>query len=49
MGWIFNFPKIQRNITWYNQKMQKFRVLYEDKTDDYMLMDEINGVDNQLI
>ena len=37
------------NITWYNKKMQKLRVLYEDETDDYLSLDEIDGVEIYLL
>ena len=37
-------------INWYNAKMGKLRVYYEeDNSDDYITADDINGVDMVLV
>ena len=33
-------------VTWYNTNLEKVRVLYEeDGSDDYIMPEEINGID----
>ncbi len=32
-------------VAWFNTKMNKFRVLYSDETDDYIEMEAIDGVE----
>ena len=32
-------------ITWYNVKLDECRVLYVDKSEDYLKLDDFNGVD----
>ena len=35
-----------QNITWFNSKMDKLRIYFEeDESDDYMNETEINGMD----
>ena len=36
-------------ITWYNTKLDECRVLYADKSEDYLKLDDFNGVDVILI
>ena len=38
-GWF------DRTITWYNTQLGKLRVVFEDDSDDYILPEDINGVD----
>ena len=35
--------------TWYNTKLDECRVLYADKSEDYLKLDDFNGVDVILI
>ena len=30
---------------WYNTKLAEHRVLYEDSSEDYITLDDINGID----
>ena len=30
---------------WYNTKLTEYRVLYEDSSEDYITLDDINGID----
>ena len=32
-------------ITWYNKKFNEYRVKFEDGTDDYINLDDVNGVE----
>ena len=32
-------------IMWYNTKLAEYRVLYEDSSEDYITLDDINGID----
>ena len=32
-------------ITWYNKKFNEYRVEFEDGTDDYINLDDVNGVE----
>lgn len=32
-------------ICWYNTKMNKLRILFEDDTDDYIIPDDIDGIE----
>ena len=34
---------------WYNPKLDEYRVLYEDSSEDYITLDDINGIDMILI
>ena len=36
-------------IAWYNTKLDECRVLYADKSEDYLKLDDFNGVDVILI
>ena len=36
-------------ITWFNSKMRKVCVVFEDNTDDYVSKDDIDGVEIDLI
>ena len=36
-------------ITWYNTKLDECRVLYADKSEDYLKLGDFNGVDVILI
>ena len=36
-------------VTWFNQKMNRLRVEYSDDTDDYISIDEIDGVEIALM
>ena len=38
-GWF------DRTITWYSTQLGKLRVVFEDDSDDYILPDDISGVD----
>ena len=33
------------NVSWFNKKMDKVRVAYEDDTDDYISVAEIDGIE----
>ena len=35
-------------VTWYNTRLEKLRVLFLDESDDYIHIEEINGVDIML-
>ena len=37
------------SISWFNDKMQKLRVVFEDDTDDYIYTEDIVGVEITLI
>ena len=41
--------KIRNFFTWYNTKLDECRVLYADKSEDYLKLDDFNGVDVILI
>jgi len=30
---------------WYNTNLAEYRVLYKDSSEDYITMDDINGID----
>ena len=32
-------------ITWYNTKLDEYRVVFPDKSEDYFKLDDFNGVD----
>ena len=32
-------------IMWYNTKQAEYRVLYEDSSEDYITLDDIDGID----
>ena len=34
---------------WYNTKLDEYPVLYEDSSEDYITLDDINGIDMILI
>ena len=34
---------------WYNTKLDEYRVMYEDSSEDYITFHEINGIDMILI
>ena len=34
---------------WYNTKLDEYRVLYEDSSEDCITLDDINGIDMILI
>ena len=36
-------------ITWYNQPMEKLRVMFDDETKDYISVDDIDGVEINLL
>ena len=36
-------------IMWYNTKLDEYQVLYEDSNEDYIKLDDINGIDMILI
>ena len=36
-------------ITWYNQPMEKLRVMFDDETEDYISVDDIDGVEINLL
>ena len=38
-----------RSISWFDNKMQKLRVVFEDGTDDYISTEDIDGVEISLI
>ena len=36
-------------IMWYNTQLDEYRVLYEDSSEDFITLDDINGIDSILI
>jgi len=37
------FATMNGTIIWYNTKLEELRVLYEDKSEDYLKLDDFNG------
>ena len=36
-------------VSWYNKKLDEYRILFDDNSEDYLKLDDFNGVDVLLL